>query len=125
MALSRKSQKQKSYDAGIVAEFMAGIYLMARGYWIIKRRYKTSGGEIDIIARRGKVVAMIEVKRRADVNAALESVSPKNRRRVVNAARYFLAAHPQFNNMHVRFDIIAVGWPFYWRHLDNAWQAEA
>ncbi len=118
-----KTEKLKAYERGHFAETLAAAYLTLRGYRILKKRYKTPVGEIDLVAKRGKSLIMVEVKRRKALGEALESVTPKNQRRVAQATRHFLAAHPGYCSLDVRFDVIVMGWPFYWRHLDNAWQA--
>lgn len=115
------SGERGAYDQGLWAETVAAIWLCLKGYRILRRRYKTSVGEIDIIARRKNVLAIVEVKARADEGAALESVRPQGRRRIENAARYFLARHPSYIDFNVRFDVIAVSGAISILHLDNAW----
>lgn len=112
----------KAYRHGHAAEQIAALYFRLRGYRIVKMRYKTSAGEIDLIARRGKTLVMVEVKTRKNTATAIEAVTPRNRQRVASAANHFLAANPAYAGFDVRFDAVVMGWPFYWRHLDNAWQ---
>lgn len=118
-----KNKKLQAYKRGHAAEKLAALYLQLRGYKILKTRYKTPMGEIDLVARKGNALVMVEVKRRREMNTAIEAVTPKNQYRVGQAARYFLSAHPALAGLDLRFDIIVMGVPFYWRHLDNAWQA--
>ena len=80
-------------------------------------------GEIDLVAKRGKNLVMVEVKQRGDMRSALEAVTSRNQYRVSQASKHFLSRHPGYAAMNLRFDVIVMGWPFYWRHLDNAWQA--
>jgi putative endonuclease len=97
--------------------------LRLRGYRILARGYRVPVGEIDIVARRGRVVAAIEVKARDSAAAASEAIAPRQRRRVARAFEQFLAAHPQHAGLTLRFDVMLVargGWP---RHLSNAWLA--
>lgn len=114
-------EKRSAYDQGLWAETAAAIWLSLKGYKIIKRRYKTPVGEIDIIARRRNLLAVVEVKARASESEALESVRPQSRRRIENAARHFLARHPGYAAFDVRFDVIAVSGAISVLHLDNAW----
>ena len=116
------SRKIKAYKHGHIAEQLAAIFLMLKGYRILKRRYKTPVGEIDLVAQKRNTLVLVEVKMRRDPTAALESITHKNQGRVAQAAQYFLSAHPGYCALDVRFDAIVMGWPFYWRHLDNAWQ---
>ena len=57
-----KSAKLKAYEQGHAAESIAAFYLMLRGYRILKRRYKTPVGEIDIIAKKDSALHFVEVK---------------------------------------------------------------
>ncbi len=116
------SDRLKSYKHGHMAEQLAALYLLLKGYKILKRRYKTPVGEIDLVARKRNILVLVEVKLRKDPTAALESITLKNQSRVMQAAQYFISAHPSCAHMDIRFDAIVMGWPFYWRHLDNAWQ---
>lgn len=118
-----KAAKLKAYERGHLAENLAAAYLTLRGYRVLRRRYKTPMGEIDIVAKKRGALIMVEVKTRKSAADAIESVTPKNRRRVAQAALHYLTAHPEHSGLDVRFDVIIMGWPFYWRHLDNAWQA--
>lgn len=121
--MRQKDKKIRAYRRGFQAEILAALYLRMKGYRVLAMRYKTKIGEADIIASRGKTLAVVEVKLRRDTDSALESVTPSNRRRVEQAARDFLTRHPRWAGHDVRFDVIALGWPLRLRHLDNAWQA--
>ncbi len=115
------SQKRGTYEDGLWAEGMAEVILRLKGYRIIARRYKTPMGEIDIVARRGKMVAFVEVKLRRTIPEALECLTPSMKSRIVNAARHFIAAYPDYGSYDMRFDLFALSGPFSFRHLDNAW----
>jgi len=117
-------QAQKSGDAkGRRAELRAEILLRLKGYQILARRFKSGQGEIDLVARRGAVIAFIEVKFRESADAAIESVSERQRRRILNAASAFIARHPKYAAITSRFDIIIVTNALLPRHLLNAWPA--
>ncbi len=118
-----QNQKKRTYDKGLWAEGLASVYLTLRGYRILARRYKTPHGEIDLIATRGDVLAIIEVKARGTVEQALESVDLRTQRRIVSATLIFLAEHPEYAGRVIRFDVIAVESPVKIVHLDNAWDA--
>jgi putative endonuclease len=118
-----KNRKAKTHDKGLWAEGLASVFLTLRGYRIVARRYKTSHGEIDLIAARGDVLAIIEVKARGTVERALESVDLRTQRRIANATLMFLAEHPEYAGRVIRFDVIAVESPMRIVHLDNAWDA--
>lgn len=113
-----------NYAAGLSAERVAGWWLQLKGYRILARRLKTPGGEIDILARRGGTVAVIEVKQRFDFDDAAGAISQRQRQRLVNAARFVLAQRPELSHHSVRFDALLVnrwGWP---RHIANVWNDE-
>ncbi len=110
----------RSYRAGIAAEYAALLYLLAKGYLPLARRYKTPVGEIDLIARRGGRLVFVEVKARRTREAAAEAVHAKNQARVVRAAQHYLAAHPNVAPYEVRFDVIALAWYRLPTHIPNA-----
>lgn len=111
--------RRESYRHGIYAEIWAALYLWFKGYRLRARRYKTSGGEIDLIATRGRNLVFIEVKYRPDLTQAISAIPPAAYRRLRAAGATYLAHHPQFAQYQARFDLIAVGRFGQIRHLDN------
>lgn len=119
-------KRGRSGDAkGRSAERRAEVLLWFKGYRILARRFRSGQGEIDLIAKRGGVIAFIEVKYRARAEAAIESVSERQRRRILGGARAFIAQHPKYARLTSRFDIIVVTKALVPRHLLNAWSASA
>lgn len=117
------AKRLRAWQRGRAAETLCVWHLRLRGYRILARGYRVAVGEIDIVARRGRIVAAIEVKARDSAAAASEAIAPRQRRRVARAFEQFLAAHPQHAGLTLRFDVMLVargGWP---RHLSNAWLA--
>jgi len=115
--------RMRRYRAGLAAEAAAALMLRARGWRIVARRMKTPLGEIDIIAQRGDVTAFIEVKKRKHHEDAIAALRPQQQRRLIKAARWWLAAHPRALNGACRFDLVAVNewmWPV---HLVNVLDA--
>jgi putative endonuclease len=113
-------QKKKTYDRGIVAEGAAELFLRAKGFDILARRYKTPVGEIDIIARDDAYLVFVEVKARPSIDEALISITPKMRERIHAAAGHFISSFPQYAGFPMRVDVMAVKLPFTIRHLENA-----
>ena len=113
--------RQRAYRLGHFAELCAVWRLRLAGYSILERRYKTRLGEIDIVARRGGILAFVEVKARADYDKAGFSLHTRQFGRVARSASLFLAHHPRYAAHSVRFDaILVVGW---WpRHLPDVWR---
>lgn len=104
------------------AERMAAWSLRLRGYRVIARRYRTPIGEIDLIARRGRLLAFVEVKARTDLEQALVALGPRQRQRTARAAELFLLQHPSCAGCTLRFDLIAVRPWRLPRHLIDAWR---
>lgn len=107
---------------GRVAELAAAAFYAARGYAVLARRFKSAGGEVDIVARRGDTLAFVEVKLRRDLDEAIAAVRPAARRRIERAGRAFLALRPDVADCAVRYDVFAVaGWRV--RRVADAWRA--
>lgn len=85
--------RRRAYRAGHGAEQAAVLYLRLTGWHILARRFLSNGGEIDIVARRGRTIAFVEVKLRATLDAAAISIDGVKRRRVARAARVFVSRH--------------------------------
>ena len=92
--LDRATRRRGAYLFGLKAESLAALLLRLKGYSILARRYAVSGGEIDIIARRGGSIAFVEVKARADLDMAADSITAAKRRRIARGARVWLARNP-------------------------------
>lgn len=95
---------------GAWGERLAESVLVACGYTCLDRRFRTGGGEIDLVVRSGPVLAFVEVKtRRADGAARPEFfIDAGKRRRVRRAAVAWLAAHPGQGAPELRFDVVAI-----------------
>ena len=106
--------KRKANKRGQRAEWLAALVLRLKGYTIVERGMRTKSGEIDIIARKGDLVAIVEVKRRNNIDDALNAVDYRSQHRIANAANIWLSAQRDFDKLSLRFDIIAVlpgKWP--------------
>jgi putative endonuclease len=114
--MSGTGKRQKAYRRGHSAERLAAVALMLKGYRIIGRRYRTKLGEIDLIARRGDIVLMVEVKARATLEQAMDSVNLLTMRRIEAAADQWLARQPDHAKLSLRFDLVAIlpwRWPVH------------
>ncbi|MET1416365.1 YraN family protein [Roseibium sp. HPY-6] len=105
---NRPDRRRKAYALGLNAETWAAWYLRLTGWRILKHRYKTKAGEIDLIAKKRKTVAFVEVKARKTREAALEAVTPASQKRISRAARIFVAEHPKAGFFTLRFDIVVI-----------------
>ncbi|MGQ9364781.1 YraN family protein [Azospirillum sp. ST 5-10] len=115
-------ERRRTEAYGRFAEALCRLSLRLKGYRILAERLRTPLGEIDIVARRGDTLAVVEVKARADWAAASEAVSARQRGRLARAAHAYLATHPQYAGLTLRFDVMLVT-PWSWpRHLRDAWR---
>lgn len=116
LAESGRPGKRTSHAKGKLAETSAELLVRGMGYSILERRFKTSAGEIDLVARRGSRVAFIEVKRRATIDDAADSVTPRLRKRVRQAAELWLQDHEDDLTLDPAFDVVLMAprqWPVY------------
>ena len=110
----------KAFSRGHVSEYIAALYLLAKGYRIRAIRYRTKVGEIDIIARRGDLVVCVEVKARRDVDSAVFAVTGTAQHRIRAASDIWLSRQPDAHRLSLRYDIVAVlPWRFP-KHLVDA-----
>jgi putative endonuclease len=111
-------QRAKAERNGRLAELLAGLMLQLKGYVILARRAKTPSGEIDLIARRGKVLAFIEVKARSTTLDPGTILQPRQMGRIVRGATSWAAARPWSGQCVWRYDLIIVqpwAWPVHMR----------
>ncbi len=114
------ARRRKAERHGQLAEHAAAWLLRLKGYRIVERRAHTAMGEIDLVAVRGRQLVFAEVKARATHDAALAAVTPRQARRIVDAAHLWLAQNARRQDYDCRFDIITVS-PYLWpQHLSNA-----
>jgi putative endonuclease len=113
--------KKQTYQFGILAEKISIFLLIIKGYKILKWRYKSRFGEVDIIAKKAKIIVAIEVKARKSSSKIIieEILSLKQIERVKKSAQFFVSENLQFHNYDLRFDFIEVN-QFYWpKHYLN------
>lgn len=118
----RQARGATARKVGRRAEVVAALWLMAKGYRILGFRLRTPQGEIDLLAQRGRVLAVVEVKQRASLQAALEAVSDVQRERLRRAGRAIAARRPSLQNMAVRLDLIALAPGRLPVHAPDAWK---
>ena len=112
-----------AFKSGVNAETIAADYLTARGYVILASRYKTPYGEIDLVAQSQTLLAFVEVKARARLDDAAYAVTPRQQRRIIDAASAWLAAHPEHAGLDMRFDAMLIAPKRPPRHLMAAFDA--
>lgn len=118
-----RPERQVAFRLGLSAESRAAAYLIAKGYRIVARRWRSPVGEIDIVARRRGTLIFVEVKARATLDEAAEAVIVRQRRRIIGAAEAWLASHPDDANRDMRFDAVLVAPGQMPRHIPAAFDA--
>jgi len=108
--------------SGRRGEVLAAVLLMLKGYRILGFRLKTPQGEIDILALRGGVLAVVEVKRRTSLLAALEAVTVDQRERLRRAGANLAARRPRLKGAAVRLDLVALAPGRLPVHIPDAWR---
>ena len=112
-----------AFQTGLSAETRAAAFLIAKGYRILARRFRTPYGEIDIVAKRRNLIAFIEVKARASLDDAAYAVTPRQQQRIIEAAQAWLMAHPEHAEFELRFDAMLIAPRRLPRHLLAAFDA--
>ena len=112
--------RRRAHFWGLQAETLAALWLQARLYRVLARNYRIQGGEIDIIARRGRTIVFVEVKARADLEAAALALTPRKEKRVARAANRWIAAHPWAAGCSWRADAVLIAPRRLPRHIENA-----
>ena len=116
--------RRRAQRRGRLAEWMCLWHLRLRGWHIVARDWRCPSVEIDILARRGKVLAVIEVKSRGELAAAASALAPRQRRRIVRAAEAFLTQRSDLAGLDLRFDVMLVAPRHLPRHWRGAWRAD-
>lgn len=114
--------RQAAERRGQAAEAKALWWLRLKGYRLIARRFRCPAGEIDLIVRRGRVLAFVEVKAREETAAAAESILPRQQQRILRAAEAFLQRRPELAALDQRFDAVFVSPGRRPRHQPDAWR---
>ena len=116
-------ERVAAFRAGISAEARAAAYLMAKGYRILAKRFRSPYGEIDLVARKRNLVAFVEVKAHASLDDAAYAVTPRQQARIIAAAQAWLMAHPEHAEFELRFDAVLIAPRRLPRHLLAAFDA--
>jgi len=100
--------RRKALRLGHIAEWIVILYLSLKGYRILARRYLTKGGEIDVVALRGKVVAFVEVKARSDLSTGLDAISATKIHRFAQAVDGWLIRNDWASTYTLRCDAVII-----------------
>lgn len=125
MPNARTAKRAVAFRLGVSAEGRAALYLAAKGYRTLAKRWKTPVGEIDLVVKRGNLIAFVEVKARAKLDTAAESVLPRQKKRIIAAAEAWLAAHPEHAGYDMRFDAVLIAPGKLPQHIVSAFEVES
>src|SRR4026208_295950 len=119
-----RPERVAAHLTGLSAESRAAAYLVAKGYRIVMRRFKSPVGEIDIVARRRGVLVFVEVKARNTLDDAALSLLPRQPQRIAAPASACLPAHPEAAESDIRFDAVLVAPGHIPRHIPAAFETD-
>ena len=122
MKANRAIRGAAARRSGRQGEVLAALWLMAKGYRILGFRLRTPQAEIDLLALRGRTLAVVEVKRRQDLLTALETVSLDQRKRLRRAGAAIAAQRPALAGASVRLDLLALAPGQLPMHSPDAWK---
>ena len=122
MSQARSARGTAARLSGRRGEVVAALWLMAKGYRILGFRLKTPQAEIDLLAVRGGVLAVVEVKRRTSLLAAMETVTFDQRERLRRAGANLAARRRGLQDAVVRLDLMALAPGKLPRHIPDAWK---
>jgi putative endonuclease len=120
---AKSPEKQAAFRLGLSAESRAAALLLAKGYRIAFRRWRTPAGEVDIVVRRGKTLVFVEVKAREREDDAAFAVTQKQKARIIGGAEFWLSKNPHDANCFIRFDVVLVTPGRIPQHIENAFDA--
>ena len=124
MARDRSATGFNARLAGRRAEVVCALWLMAKGYRILGFRLKTPQGEIDLLAKKGAVLAVVEVKLRTTLEIALAAVGQRQRERLRRAGESYAARRPALQGAAIRLDLMALAPGRLPCHIPDAWCGE-
>jgi putative endonuclease len=118
-----RPERVAAFGLGISAESRAAAWLIAHGYRILARRFKSPMGEIDIITARRYTLIFVEVKARATLDDAALSITERQKQRIAVAAEIWLAGNPMPAIRDMRFDVVLVAPGKLPRHIPSAFES--
>jgi len=125
----RKQRGGRAYALGVTAEDAACAALVRDGWTVLARRLRTPAGEVDAVAGKDRVLAIVEVKARPTLSGAALSLSARQQMRLMAAAEILLAEHPEWieagwGEAGVRFDVMLVDAAGAVRRIVDAFRQE-
>ena len=122
--MDRIQRGRTAHGRGVDAEAIARAALADDGWAILRTRIRTAAGEIDIVAEKDGLLALVEVKARSRLADAAVAVGDRQRARLLAAADIVLAEHPDWGRAGVRFDLLIVDASGRVRRIVDAFRLE-
>jgi putative endonuclease len=119
----RQAKGLAAQARGVGAEAVAARALEADGWTIRAHRLRTPAGEIDLLAERDGLLAIVEVKARPSLAAAAVALGPRQQARLLAAAEFVLGTNPDWGRQGVRFDVLLVDAAGAVRRIADAFRA--
>lgn len=119
---TRPARGRTAHRLGLTAEAAACNALEVDGWTVLAHRLRTKAGEIDLVAERDGLLAIVEVKARPTL-AAAAALAPRQRARLIAAAEAALAEHPTWGQAGIRFDVLLVDAQGQVRRITDAFRA--
>ena len=119
---TRRERGRTAYSTGLAAEDAACAVLIADGWTIRARRLRTKAGEIDAVAEKAGILAIIEVKSRPTLAEAAIALTVRQQSRLIAACDIILGEHPDWGANGVRFDILVVNPACHVRRIADAFR---
>lgn len=101
-------KRQKAEARGRRAEKWAALWLMFKGYRIVSMREKTSSGELDIVARKGGILAIVEVKARDTLEGGIHALTWHQQQRIIRGTASFIGRRRQYAGLAIRYDLVVI-----------------
>lgn len=118
--MTHQVRGQVAFHDGMAAEQRIAQDYERRGFSVARRRWRSAGGEIDLITRDAGGVVFVEVKKARDFARAAERLSPRQMARIYASAEAFLATEPEGQLTNARFDVALVDAAGRFEIIENA-----
>lgn len=115
--------RQKAERRGRLAEWLAMLWLMLKGYRVLGHRLRTPYGEVDLALWKSGVLVIVEVKARRTYDAGAYALTPASQQRIARAASV-LAGRWRLTAAPIRYDLVVIGAGWLPRHERGAWMFE-
>lgn len=121
---ARQRRGRDAHARGVDTEAAASAALLRDGWTIHARRIRTASGEIDLVAEKDGLLAIVEVKSRPTLADAAAALTSRQRARLLAAAEILLGEHPEWGANGVRFDVVVVDATGAVRRIADAFRLE-